>query len=488
MLYKERAIANAVVLAFGNVAELVLAYFFIAYLSRGVGAAGLGQYYYILNLVNTVALLYIFSPAALLSKKIAQNEPTLLEDMGIYYAVGSLISVVCILVILILAICSSRYWDFKIALTISSVCIISIVFGNLIDAIAKANLNVWPSVLSRVAERLFSLFLLFLFLGYGKLTIISAIFIVSLASLVQFGILTLLSRHYLKCSFKFPWSRVVLLLRESVPFFFGGAFALIYYRTDVVMLGWLASDENVGYYGAGNQVYQICMIVVAIINAVVFPPLMALYRKGAIEFTTAVADLFKYVIVLIVGMGFGLYALSDKIIPLVFGNELLPSVWVLKAFSIILFFSMFVSLFSTIFTALNKQQIFANILGGTALLNVIGNYYFIPRYTYFATVYMTAISVFLCCVLSVYFSKKYLRYHLPVMAILKSFLAGAVMWHVLRYYHGQSLFLLPFLGLTVYSLMVIVLRYFSGEDYQFFKIFVLKRVSQDSATKREIAS
>ncbi|MCM8776159.1 MAG: polysaccharide biosynthesis C-terminal domain-containing protein, partial [Candidatus Omnitrophica bacterium] len=330
---------------------------------------------------------------------------------------------------------------------------------------------------SRILERVLNLGLVYAVSVYGRLDIMALMGILGVNGLIQFVILFFLTKKYLNFLFEPSLVKVTALLKGGLPFFLSNIFMLIYLRTDVALLGWLSSDKNVGIYSAANQIYQMGIFSMILINVVIFPPLMVLYQRGTREFVAAVDDLVRFVIAYAMGLSMGLFVLADKIIRFIFHGQLLESIWVLKGYAVILFFSLWMPLFQTLLIANNRQRLWSEIMGLTVLFNGFANYILIWVFSYFGAIYATGASSGFCWILSIFLLKKYMSIKIQLLSVVKSLVAGMVMFSVLYCLRDGSLFLLTCVGILVYGMGLIGLQYFSRDDYDFFKGLIFRKMS-----------
>lgn len=476
MSTKKTATFNAILLGLQTLIELFLSYFYIIILTRALGAAGLGEYYYIITIVTTVMMLQYLNHSDLLIKRIAQNESTVSQDMGCFISIRFLMALVLCGVVAGIGLFSSRGHEFKTALWISAAYGVSLILSNFLETVAKAHQNVRPFALARVLEKGLALLFLYTVLMKSQINITAAITIVTGASLIQLVFLCVMTRKYMIIDWRFPFQRVVRAFRDSAPYFIGSLFGVIYYKTDVLVLGFLRSNEEVGYYAAPLQIYQFCLMTIAAVNTVIYPPLITLYKQGLQKFRPAVHDITRYLAVFLLGMAFGLLALSEEIIYWVFGESFGPSVWVLRAFAVMLLFAYPIPMFNTVLIALDRQLYVSFVTGSTAVINVVASLILIPKYSFHGAVYATMISIVMAFLLLFFAMRRYMNYRLPWTSIIRAALAAGCMFAAVRFLADKAhVFVLVLAGTAIYGISLLILRYFNDEDRAFLKSFLLNR-------------
>ena len=293
---------------------------------------------------------------------------------------------------------------------------------------------------------------------------------------MQMVFLFFMTRKYLKINWRFPFQRVVKAFRDSAPYFIGSLFGVIYYKTDVLVLGFLRSNEEVGYYAAPLQIYQFCLMTIAAVNTVIYPPLIVLYKKGLQHFRPAVYDITRYLAVFLFGMIFGLLALPEEIIYWIFGQSFGPSVWVLRAFAFMLLFAYPIPMFNTILIALDRQLYVSFVTGSTALINIVASLILVPKYSFHGAVYATMISIVTAFLLLFFAMRRCMNYRLPWSSIVRAALAAGCMFAAVRFLADKAhVLVLVIAGAILYGISLLILRYFNDEDRAFLKSFLLNR-------------
>ena len=185
MSIKRKATYNAIWLSLGSLTELIFGYFYIVILSRQLGADGLGQYYYILAIVTTITLVMNLNPPEILIKSIARQSDFVSRDMGYYLVIRFFLSILSVALILTMVFLSSRSAPFKWALIFSIPYAVTLIYGHLLEAVAKAHQDVLHLTLSRIVERLLAVGLLLVVAAAGRVSINLCILIVVFSSLIQ---------------------------------------------------------------------------------------------------------------------------------------------------------------------------------------------------------------------------------------------------------------------------------------------------------------
>ncbi|PIY59465.1 hypothetical protein COY96_01695, partial [Candidatus Wolfebacteria bacterium CG_4_10_14_0_8_um_filter_37_11] len=167
--------------------------------------------------------------------------------------------------------------------------------------------------------------------------------------------------------------------RNSWPFAFIGLFGIFMLNIDIIMLGWLRSAEEIGYYSASQRVVQILYTLPAIIASAIFPAVARFIKqkdfdKAKILNEKSITMLYFIAMPLAIG---GI-VLSSAIIAFLFGKEYLPasvSFQILIASVLIQFPS---AILSNLTIAHNQQKKLIGYAAFGSISNVLFNALLIP--------------------------------------------------------------------------------------------------------------
>lgn len=173
---------------------------------------------------------------------------------------------------------------------------------------------------------------------------------------------------------------------------------MIYVNVDTTMLGVMKGDVEVGLYSTAVRIYNIVNMTVASIATVVMSELSFLYSKKERDYAR-INHLLKYSASFIVTLGFpcvvGLNILASEIIGLIAGKEYLGAVPAMHILTISLLFSYlggFVG--NIILTPQGKDKVNLRNCIISAVLNLVLNFIFIPKWGLYAAAATTAASEF----------------------------------------------------------------------------------------------
>lgn len=172
--------------------------------------------------------------------------------------------------------------------------------------------------------------------------------------------------------------------------------SIIYVNVDTTMLGIIRGDFEVGLYSTAVKLYTIINTTVASIVQVVISKLTFQYAQKEKDYNK-INDLLKYAAQFIMTFGFpcviGINLIASETITIIAGNEYLGAVLALHILTIALFFSYlggFVG--NIILTPQGKDKVNLKNCCISAIINIILNCIFIPKWGLYAAAATTAIS------------------------------------------------------------------------------------------------
>lgn len=194
-------------------------------------------------------------------------------------------------------------------------------------------------------------------------------------------------------------------IRPVMVIFASMATITIYNNSDLTMLGFLRSNYEVGLYKISSKVFMVVLELINSICIVALPRISYYVRNNKKESYNKLSNrAINTVILLTIPAIVGIMLVSDNAIPLIFGQEYIGSVGVLKIMSFALFFGALENVFMNIILISNKKEnVIFKITAASALINIILNALTIPQFGMYGAAISTLVSeifVFVCSFIS----------------------------------------------------------------------------------------
>jgi polysaccharide transporter, PST family len=193
-------------------------------------------------------------------------------------------------------------------------------------------------------------------------------------------------------SWKWNFSAAKTLLNESLPLIFSGFAILIFMKIDLVMLGQMMGNKEVGIYSAAVRISEVWYFIPTTIIASVAPSIYAAKDESESLYYKRIGQLLRLLTFIAIAISLPMTFLSGNIITLMFGNEFAEAGAILAVHiwtSVFVFMGVATSPWF-IAEGLNNVSLGKTMLG--AILNIILNFWLIPIYSGMGAAIATIIS------------------------------------------------------------------------------------------------
>ncbi len=229
-------------------------------------------------------------------------------------------------------------------------------------------------------------------------------FMIAYAASVAAGAIiaiTILRKEFYKI---FNYARITLvkpIIYSALPIAFSSTLGAFMLNTDLLMLGWWQSAEQIGYYSAGQKIAQVLFTLPAIIASAIFPTLARLIGEGAREKVTMLMQkslLLAFLLALPATLG-GII-LGSQIIVLIYGATYMPAILNFQILMVTVLLNFPGVLIGNAAIAYDRQKQITKYLLIAALGNALLDAILIPRYgivgSTIATIIALTIDIGLC--------------------------------------------------------------------------------------------
>ena len=192
----------------------------------------------------------------------------------------------------------------------------------------------------------------------------------------------------------FTLGRAKSLLKDSWPLLLSSIAIVIYMRIDQIMLGQMVGDKAVGIYSAAVRVSEVWYFIPMMIVASVFPRLTEYHAKDKITYELILQKFFRLLNIITVSFGILIFLISEITIVVLFGEDYLESINVLKILGWIGFF-VGIGLVRSKYLILEGFQVYqAVFLVAGASVNIMLNFFWIPLYEEIGAAWATFVAYF----------------------------------------------------------------------------------------------
>lgn len=235
----------------------------------------------------------------------------------------------------------------------------------------------------------------------------SVLFIIGVA----YAVYSLVTVYYLKKYYKplrflatiSEWKNIV---RYSFVFFVLAFFAGLYFRIDVLVLSRLKGNEGVGIYSAGYKFFEALLFVASSYTIAAAPVIQKLLAINRDECLKRIKRDSRILFSFGVGSALVLAMLAPVFLPLFLKGTYAPSVQVFQITIFALPFMLVSTVYMNVLFILKKSKAILALFTAQALLVLILNLLYVPRYSFYASAWITVLAELLNVIAVIILVKK----------------------------------------------------------------------------------
>ncbi len=192
--------------------------------------------------------------------------------------------------------------------------------------------------------------------------------------------LYVLRRDAVKVFSHFSKPLVKKILSSAWPFAISGVLAMLMLNADILIIGWLRSAEEVGFYSASVRIIQLLYIFAGMAAQSSLPIFSRFLNENQDKIRTSLRNILRF------GFSFSLPAsfcgivAAGPIIYLLFGNEYTPATVSFQILLLTLAFNFVAVILSNIVFVYDKQKVLIIYVAIGGFLNVALDLLFIPKF------------------------------------------------------------------------------------------------------------
>ncbi|MCZ6594207.1 MAG: flippase [Bacteroidetes bacterium] len=352
-----------------------------------------------------------------------------------------------------------------------------LIFRSLFQAFGHFELEAFSEYVEKIS--IFILGIAILQFGHGIIVFSFVFLLARVLNLIMLILLTLKKIHVIpKLKFTFPlW---IELIKKSFPFAISSILVAIYFYIDTVMLSFMKSDAEVGWYSAAYRIIEGLVLFPVALCAGIFPS-MSIFHLTSKD---AVIELFKkankYMLVTSIPIAILGTVMSKQIILSLYGNAFFNSIISLKILVWATLFLFLGALTSYVLASIDKQWVVVLSTGVGVIVNVLLNLVLIPKYSYIGTSISTVVTEFIVFIINVFYLYTHGYNALYLKAGIRPLFATTILGIILFFLKDFNLnfFVIILPTIVIYIVILSILRVWSKEELSIFSNlwFNLKKV------------
>jgi O-antigen/teichoic acid export membrane protein len=435
----------------------------VALMTRYLGREGFGYY--------TIIISYLQFFGVLIDFGLQMTTTQLLAKPGANQSkiFGNLLAIRLLSAFIFIGTGAGLSWflpyppEVKIGICIASFSFFFISLQSVLIGLYQKHLAMAEVALAEVWGRLVLLIGVWLATTYnwGFQPIIAAI---SLGSFVNFLLLYIKSRHYVR--YRLSWDKKTLkeIWQVSWPLAITISLTLVYFRADTIVLSLVRPAGEVGIYGSAYKVLEILIQFPYLFLGLLLPILTESYLINKELFNKILQKSFDFLAIVSVPIVFGCWVLAEKIMEFVAGSEFTIAGQPLRILIVAMMMIYFGALLGYAIVAAGQQKKMIGFYLFDAVFSLVTYLLLIPPFGYMAAAALTVMTEAIITVSAFWLVRKDTGFNLHWRVFFKAVLASLVMSLVLILLISQSVLTLVILGALVYFVTLYLFRGFGKDD------------------------
>lgn len=258
-------------------------------------------------------------------------------------------------------------------------------------------------------------------------------------------------------------------VREAFPFIVIAAIVMLLFRVDNVMLGFMTSSAEVGWYNAAYSLLEGLYIVPKIITNLLYPAFARAHREPA-AITQLLDHAVRYALLVAVPVMIVGVVLAEEITLFVYGEQYVRSIVALQVLLLGTFFLFMHEIGFVLLGAIDRQRVAVAFFALALVVKVVTNLILIPRFGYIGAAISTVLAEGVFAVAAMLYVAR-LGYRVSFLnLLLKPALAGGMVGVGAHMVQLPVLVVLP-LGALLYFALLTTFRYWRREEASIFAQF-----------------
>ncbi len=467
-----RIAKNSIFLIFSRITDMTAILITTPIIARYLGLASFGDYALVMSVSIFVKPLAEFGAESIICRDVAKNKNGASEYINSAFIARALGAGIILFLVYFLMWSTTTDATFRHAVLISSITEISLSFSTILLAVIRAHERMEYELLCSFLNQLayiagITAVILtdsgFLLLFYARL----------FAALIFFvSALFFVFKHMLKFRKGFDWHVMMFIYKEAFPLVIFTLLITASSRIDVFFLNYFKGPADIALFEAPNRLVTQLQFISFSINASMFP-FFARVSEGPNESLHAYyGRVVKFLYIFSILPAMLTFLGSETIIRSLFGEKFLLSSAALRILSWTFILFTLNHFLHHILIILGRQRLIIFIVGISFIVNMLLDLLLIPYYGYVGASIATLVSGSVAFVLTVIYTFKYAgklsAKYILVKPSISALLAGIVCYFVITK-SLLSLLVGAFLGVSLYTLMLLVLKAFEPDELNLIK-------------------
>ncbi|MCI5867694.1 MAG: flippase [Methanosphaera sp.] len=457
-----RVVKNIGSLFLSRMIGYVLAFVYTLYSARYLGTADFGLISFATAITGLFSIFTDLGLSTLTIREVARDKSQTAKYMGNHGSIKLILSILTMLMLVV-------YVNFgfneitKYVVYIIGLSVITDAFGGTFTSIFGAYEQMEYQSLAEIINSVVMCIgvLICVFTNQGVIGV-AMVYLISSAVVLVYNFI-LCSRNYGVIHFQFDFKFWKYLIKTAFPLAITSIFALISFKMNTIMLNYLTTSSVVGEYTAAFNLMQALIFIPTVYSTAILPLFSKLFIDRQDMLAYSYKKSLKYLSLLSIPIAMGTTLLADKIVLFMYGASYANTIPILRLIIWALPAIFLSYVLGTSITSINKQHETLRATFLCLILSLVGNYIFINLFSGEGAAFVTILNEVSMVIFYIYIMHKY-GYSVPVKTVLiKPFVASVVMAIVISILNLE-LFSSIFIGATVYTIMILLLKTIDEDD------------------------
>jgi O-antigen/teichoic acid export membrane protein len=249
-----------------------------------------------------------------------------------------------------------------------------------------------------------------------------------------------------------------LIIKTTWPFVFITLVGTIMGNIDIYMLGIWRNAGEIGLYASVQRIQQFIIIIPSTIAVAVFPLMSRLANTDIKQFRVILEKTLSLIMLAGLPISLGGIILANQFVPLIFGQDYLGAIPIMRVLMLMLLSSFPLVLLSNAIFAHNKQKELAPAYSLGIFANILFNLLLIPKFGAVGSAMATLVSTTIITII-IWRKLKAISYFEITPKLKKSFFATLIMIlsiFIMKYFESNVTINISISGIVYISVLILL--------------------------------
>lgn len=443
-----------------TIVSLIIPVITVPYITRCLGPELYGNFNFALAIVNYFSLIVVFGLPIFGMREIARDKGNKKNISQVFIRIQSILlfNLIIVTIAYFLIISKSNlHYDYKLYYILY----FQIFAGSINSDWFFSGLQKYATVTKiSIFIRLLNLILIFVFVQ-GKVDLYIYAIITVTCLIAQSFCFLIEIRKYIDFRIKYLYGIYFFISKniKSIVYLFAANISTqIYVNIDIIMIGIMKGNLEVGYYTAATKIVRVLIAILTASGPIMLTKISGDYNSGK-NIKVLLEKSFAFNYMLSIPVTIGGFLIANDLIYLLLGNEFKPSI---ITFKILIFLPLIISstyfITAQILIPLGKDKLFFLVTLIISVCNVIMNFFLIPIIGENGAAISTIIAeiiLFVICYIKIPIDLK----KIFNLTLIKDYIIGTILFSLVIIINNKFNPFITFRILT--NLLVAVIIYFA---------------------------